>query len=164
MDISLSFVYTPELAKQSFRACHPRAPLARWLPAGIYVVLGILALAEAVRGAHVDPVGLAVGVVVLLLGLGWPAFYARRVARALRPFAEPATTRLALTDAGYAAEAAGRSVSRLWPTFKSAALVRGFWVLKTESEGTLAFPADVLDATQTEAFQSLMRDKGLLKG
>ncbi|WP_372661646.1 hypothetical protein [Amycolatopsis kentuckyensis] len=137
--------------------------MARWLPAGSYVVLGILALAEALQGAHIDPVGLAVGGVVLLLGLGWPAFYARRVARALRPFAEPTATRLALTDAGYAAEAAGRSVSRLWPTFKSAALVRGFWVLKTESEGTLAFPADVLDATQTETFRSVMEKEGLLK-
>ncbi|SEF37451.1 hypothetical protein SAMN05421837_11411 [Amycolatopsis pretoriensis] len=163
MDISSSFVYTPELARQSFRACHPRSPLARWLPAGIYVVLGILALAEALRGARVDPVGLAVGVVVLLLGLGWPVFYARRVARALRPLTEPGTIRLELTDAGYAAEAPGRTTSRLWPTFKSAALVRGFWVLKTESEGTLAFPASVLDAAQNEAFQAAMRDKGLLK-
>ncbi|MFJ9779420.1 hypothetical protein ACIRSS_07540 [Amycolatopsis sp. NPDC101161] len=163
MDISSSFVYTPEMAKQSFRACHPKAPVARWLPAGIYVVLGILALTEALQGAEPDPVGLVVGVVVLLLGLGWPVFYARRVARALRPFAEPGTTRLELTDAGYAAEAPGRAVSRLWPTFKSVALVRGFWVLRTESEGTLAFPASVLDAAQNEVFRAVMREKGLLK-
>ncbi|MFJ7217999.1 hypothetical protein [Amycolatopsis sp. NPDC098790] len=163
MDISLSFVYTPEMARQSFRACHPRTPVARWLPAGLYVVLGILALIEALGGTHVDPVGLAVGVVVLLLGLGWPVFYARRVARALRPYAEPTTAKIALTDSGYAGESSGRAVSRLWPTFKSAALVRGFWVLKTESEGTLAFPASVLDAAQTEAFRAAMREKGLLK-
>lgn len=163
MDISLSFVYTPEMAKQSFRACHPKAPLARWLPAGIYVVLGILALAEAFQGAEPDPVGLAIGVVVLVLGIGWPVFYARRVARALRPYAEPTTARLTLTDAGYTGEGPGRSISRLWPTFKSAALVRGFWVLRTESEGTLAFPAGVLDAAQNEVFRAVMREKGLLK-
>jgi hypothetical protein len=164
VDISFSFVFTPEMAKQSFRACHPSAPVARWLPAGIYVVLGVLALAEALRDAEPDPVGLAVGGVVLLLGLGWPVLQARRINRRLRAYAQPGTTRLVLTDAEYAAEAPGRRVTLLWTTFKSVALVRGFWVLKIESEGKVAFPANALDASQTEVFRAAMREKGLLAG
>ncbi|WP_143168683.1 hypothetical protein [Amycolatopsis australiensis] len=162
MEISLSFVATPELAKQSYRACHPSAAVARWLPAAIYVVLGLLATAEAVRGTEPDPTGLGVGVLVLLLGIAWPALHARRVARMLRPYAEPAPTRIVLTDAGYAVEAPGRTMTRVWATFKSAALVRGFWVLKTASEGSVAFPANLLDATRTEVFRAAMREKGLL--
>ncbi|WP_284742228.1 hypothetical protein [Amycolatopsis sp. RTGN1] len=164
MDISFSFVFTPEMAKRSYRACHPSAPVARWLPAVIYVVLGVLALAEALRSSPPDPVGLGVGCVVLLLGLGWPVFQARRIARLLRPFAEPATSRIVLTNAEYAAESPGRTMTREWATFKSVALVRGFWVLKIEAEGKVAFPADALDAPRTEVFRAAMREKGLLAG
>lgn len=164
MDISFSFVFTPEMAKRSYRACHPSAPVARWLPAVIYVVLGVLALAEALRSSPPDPVGLGVGCVVLLLGLGWPALQARRIARLMRHYDEPSATRIVLSDAEYAVEAPGRTMTRLWTTFKRVALVRGFWVLKTESEGTIAFPADLLDATQTEVFRAAMREKGLLAG
>jgi hypothetical protein len=164
VDISSSFVFTPEMAKRSFRACHPSAPVARWLPAGIYVVLGVLALTEALQGAKPDPVGLGVGGVVLLLGLGWPVIQARRISKRLRYFEEPGATRIVLTDAEYAAESPGRTMTRAWTTFKSVALVRGFWVLKLEAEGKIAFPADALDATQTEVFRAAMREKGLLAG
>jgi hypothetical protein len=164
VDISVSFVFTPDMAKRSFRACHPSAPVARWLPAGIYVVFGLVVLAVALQRSKPDPIGLIFGCALLLLGFGWPAFQARRVARLLRPFAEPAGSRIVLTDAEYAAESAGSAVSRRWTTFTSVAPVRGFWVLKTESEGPLAFPADALDATQTEVFRSAMREKGLLAG
>ncbi|GLY44604.1 hypothetical protein Amsp01_106270 [Amycolatopsis sp. NBRC 101858] len=164
MDISLSFVFTPEMAKRSFRACHPSAPVARWLPAGIYVVLGVLVLAEALQGATPDPVGLGVGGVVLLLGLGWPVLQARRISRRLRSFDEPGATRIVLTDAEYAAESPGRTMTRAWTTFTNVALVRGFWVLKIEAEGKIAFPADLLDAAQTDTFRAAMRAKGLLAG
>lgn len=164
MDISFSFVYTPELAKRSFRACHPSAPVARWLPAAIYVVLGVLVLTEAFQGAEPDPVGLAVGGVVLLLGLGWPVIQARRISRRLKAFTEPGTTRIVLTDAEYAAEMPGRTMTRAWSTFTSVVLVRGFWVLKLEAEGKIAFPADLLDAPRTDAFRAAMLEKGLLGG
>jgi hypothetical protein len=162
VDISFSFVFTPEMAKRSFRACHPSAPPARWLPAGIYVAFGLVVLAIAVQRSKPDPIGLVFGCALLLLGVSWPVLQARRVARLLRPFAEPSPTRIVLTDAEYAAESAERTISRLWTTFKRVSLTRGFWVLKTESEGTIAFPADLLDATQTEVFRAAMREKGLL--
>ncbi|MEU8638085.1 hypothetical protein AB0C38_38395 [Amycolatopsis sp. NPDC048633] len=164
MDISSSFVFTPEMAKRSFRACHPSAPVARWLPAGIYVVFGVVVLTIALQRSKPDPIGLVLGSAFLLLGVAWPVLQARRVARLLRPFAEPATSRIVLTDAEYAAESPGRTMTRGWTTFTSVALVRGFWVLKLEAEGKVAFPADALDATQTEVFRTAMREKGLLAG
>jgi len=163
VDISSSFHYTPKMARQAFRACHPHGTLVRWLPAGIYLGLGILLLALAFRDAP-DPRALVFGVVVLVLGLfGRQIFNVRRAARAVRALSESGTTRLELSDAGYTVEASGETISLPWPTFKSAALVRGFWVLTTESEGTLAFPSSALDAAQTESFRAVMREKGLLK-
>lgn len=102
--------------------------------------------------------------VVLLLGLGWPVLQARRISRRLRSFDEPGATRIVLTDAEYAAESPGRTMTRAWTTFTNVALVRGFWVLKIEAEGKIAFPADLLDTTQTEVFRAAMRAKGLLAG
>jgi hypothetical protein len=164
MDISFSFVPTPEMGKRSYRACHPSALVARWLPAGIYGVFGHAVLTIALQRSKPDPVGLVFGSALLLLAVGWPALQARRVARQLRHYAEPAPTRIVLTDVEYSVEAPGRTMTRLWTTFKRVALVRGFWVLKTESEGAIAFPADALDATQTAVFRAAMREKGLLAG
>ncbi|MEV6627238.1 hypothetical protein AB0M83_07740 [Amycolatopsis sp. NPDC051106] len=164
MDISFSFVPTPEMGKRSYRACHPSAPVARWLPVGMYGVFGLVVLTMALQRSKPDPVGLVFGSALLLLAVGWPVLQARRVNRQLRHYADSAPIRIVLSDVEYSAEAPGRTMTRAWTTFRRVALVRGFWVLRTESEGPLAFPADALDATQTEVFRAAMREKGLLAG
>ena len=160
--ISSSFVSTPQLARQSFRACHPRVLAFRLLLAVLCVLLGLVLLAEALLGPQQDSFGVVLGCVMLLLGIGWPVLQRRQVTRRLRDYAEPATTRIVLTDTEYTVEGPGPTLTRLWSTFKSVRLVHGFWVLKTASEGALAFPSSALDATPTETFRTAMGDKGLL--
>lgn len=162
MHILSSFTTTPQLARESLRACHGGSLLARRLLSVACVLVGLLLLAENLLTPKPDPAGVISACVVIAVGAGLPLAQRRKTARQLAQYAEARETRIALTDAEYRVEGSERTLTRSWDTFDRVRLVRGFWVLRAGSAGALAFPADALDAAQTMTFTAAMRDRGLL--
>ena len=147
MPIVVTFTSDPKLVMRSYRAAHQWAFLFRCGASVVTVLLGV-----STRSIGVTALGVAVFVI------GEVA-----VRRQLRPFLQGVRqVTLTMTDNEYKTEGPDRSTSRTWSTFNRAKRVGDFWVLRVSTAAALAFPASALNESQTEAFKSLLRAKGLL--
>ena len=134
---------------RSYRACHRTAYIGRW-------VLGIGAV---IVGVAIQSPGLVVAGLV-----GWFVMEFS-VRRQLRDYlGGPREVTLTMTEDEYKTQGPDRATARTWSTFHNVSRVGAFWVLRISNVAAMAIPVEALDAEQTEAFEALVRRKGLLAG
>lgn len=144
--ITTTFACDPGLTRRSYRACHRKAFIIRWV-----AVVGIIGLGLASRLPF-----------LALFGLFYALIAEVSVRRQLRS-RHPGTTQVTvtMTDDGYRTDVGNQFVSRSWTSFKEVRRVGDFGVLKVSTQAAQAFPSSTLDASQTLAFEDLIRRKGL---
>jgi hypothetical protein len=148
VEISTTFEATPKAVMRSYRACHRRAYAIRWAVTIALVVVSVVI---------VHNLGPA------LVGVAYFVLSELSVRRQLKPYlAGPRTVTITMNDQEYRTDTGDRATARTWTTLTNVSQVGGFWVLRISNAAAMAFPLAALDATQTSAFEDLMRGKGLL--
>jgi hypothetical protein len=75
----------------------------------------------------------------------------------------PRTVTVLMTDGEYRTEGPHRATARTWSNFHRVERVGASWVLRLSNAAALALPTSALDRDQTDAFEDVVRSKGLLR-
>jgi hypothetical protein len=145
--ITTTFTSDPKMIMKSYRACHRRAYVGRWITTAALVVVGLLT-----RSITLVVAGPFLWVVMDL--------FVRRQLRAYR--GGPRTVTVNVTEDEYRTEGQDTATSHAWSTFQRVSRVGQFWVLRISSAAAMALPVTALNADQAATFEDLLRRKDLL--
>ena len=133
---------------RSYRACHRRTYVLRWV-----VTLGAVVIGTATGDRT-----------LIVIGLALFAFLEFSVRRQLQAYLSgDREVTITMTDDEYRTQGPDRATARTWSTFTKVERVGEFWVLRVSNVAALGLPTAVLDEQQTSQFVAFLREKGLYK-